>query len=414
MLWKAWHGDERVTLTFPEGWNVQEVRMQDAPSICDSAIEAAFDHPIGGPGLEEIVAGKRTVAIAADDITRPTRAAPLLRVLLRRLRNAGIKDEDVILIAALGAHRPMARPEFVAKYGEDIVSSILTFNHCPFDNLVYAGDTATGPAMVNRFFMEADIKIGVGSVFPHGHVGFAGGAKIVLPGVAGMDTIYANHRAVSRGEGDKTGGIGVVEGNATRLNMEEFARRIGLSLIVNCVVNSNRDLAGVFVGDVVAAHRAAVTLARRVYATHLPMTPVDVAIVNAYPKDTELNQSPNAFNAFGRRGETRVLKPGGTVVVMTACSDGRGLHYLYDRGMKLHTPAYEFPSHRKLFETYRTIVFSPNLSYPDLYEIYPRSTLLARTWEEVLSVLKGEYERPAVAVFPFATMQFPIEEAGHD
>jgi len=410
MLWKAWHGDETIELGFPDRWQIDVLRMNDAPSLGDAEIEAAFDRPIGAKPIEELVAGCKTVAITADDITRPTKAERLLRPLLARLKRGGIAEDDITLIAALGAHRPMTRPEFVAKYGEDVVDSVLTMNHYPFDNLVDAGETMTGTAMVNRIFYEADVKIGVGTVFPHGHSGFSGGAKIVLPGVAGIETIRANHYSVSRGEGDTTGGIGVIDGNTTRLDMEAFARRIGLTAIVNAVVNSEREMAGVFVGDVVDAHRAAVDLARRTYATPLPERRYDVAILNAYPKDTELIQSPNAFNAFGQGGETEILNDGGTAVVMTASTEGRGLHYLYDRGMSLHTPAHEFPSHRALFENYHTIVFSPNLSERDLHEIYPPQTELARTWDEVVARLSTRYDAPSVAVFPFATMQFPAKD----
>ncbi len=410
MLWKAWHGDEAVSLPFPKGWDVDVLRMADSRSLDEKEIDESFSHPIESNPIEELVSGQTRVAIAVEDITRPTRMEFLLRPLLRRLRRAGVRDENITLIAALGAHRPMTRPEFVAKYGEDVVDEILTLNHYPFDNLVYAGETQTGPAMVNRFFFEADVKIGVGTVFPHGHSGFSGGAKIVLPGVAGIDTIRENHRLVSRGKGDETGGIGVVDGNATRLNMEEFARRIGLSFVVNAVVNSKREIAGVFVGDVVSAHRAAVQLARKTYETRLPVRRYDVAVLNTYPKDTELIQSPNAFNAFGKQGEGRILNEGGTVVVMTASSEGRGLHYLYDRGMRLYTPAHEFPSHRRLFTEYGTIVFSPNVSRVDLLEIYPQQTELARSWDDVLGLLRHRYAAPSVAVFPFATMQFPEGE----
>ena len=92
---------------------------------------------------------------------------------------------------------------------------------------------------------------------------------------------------------------------------------------------------------------------------------------------------------------------------MTASTEGRGLHYLYDRGMSLYTPAHEFPAHRALFEQYHTIVFSPNLSERDLHEIYPPQTQLARTWSEIIAILSDRYGDPSIAVFPFATMQFP-------
>lgn len=96
MLWKAWYGDEALTLVFPERWNVQVNPMCEAPDIGDRAIEESFDNPIASACVEEIASGKKTVAIAVDDLSRPTQAHRLLPSLVVRLRQAGTRQENII------------------------------------------------------------------------------------------------------------------------------------------------------------------------------------------------------------------------------------------------------------------------------------------------------------------------------
>ena len=410
MLWKAWYGDEELILDFPQGWNVQVAPIHDASDMGDEAIENAFENTIGSGPIAEIASGKCTVAIAVDDLSRPTQAYRLLPPILRRLGQAGIGEEDISIIAALGGHRPMTRLDFMKKIGKDTLSRILTLNHNPYENLVCMGETRRGPVMVNRFFAEAELKIGVGCVCPHDLAGFSGGAKIVLPGVAGIDTLEANHQPASVGEGDRTAGVGTIDGNETRQDMEEFARKIGFHLIVNVVVNSSRGIAGVFVGDVIEAHRAAVTFATKVYATKLPEEPVDIVVLNAYPKDAELNQSASAFNIFGSFRYDELLKEDGTIVIVAACSEGRGIHALYERGMRLYAPFQENPKLKHGLKNYRTIVFSPNLSSCDLQEWYPKETILAKSWPEVVRRLRSTYREPSVVVFPCSALQLPSRD----
>ena len=64
---------------------------------------------------------------------------------------------------------------------------------------VRVGRTPTGVELwFNREFMACDLKIGIGCITPHVHVGFGGGAKIILPGVAGIETINQFHNQLYR------------------------------------------------------------------------------------------------------------------------------------------------------------------------------------------------------------------------
>jgi nickel-dependent lactate racemase len=152
-----------------------------------------------------------------------------------------------------------------------------------------------------------------------------------------METIERNHTPALLG---KIGGTGFSQGydlnkNELRLDMEEGARMAGLSIIVNSVGTSEGKTAGVFVGDLVQAHRAAVELARKVYVTE-PPTDVDIGIFNAFPEDTELVQAQKALNVWTGNMSRRIVREGGAVVIATASSDGLGFHSLVDVGMRLY------------------------------------------------------------------------------
>ena len=60
--------------------------------------------------------------------------------------------------------------------------------------LVDLGVTANGtPIKVNRLVMESDFVIAIGTTVPHCLAGWAGGAKIIQPGVCGEDTTSMTH-----------------------------------------------------------------------------------------------------------------------------------------------------------------------------------------------------------------------------
>jgi nickel-dependent lactate racemase len=187
--------------------------------------------------------------------------------------------------------------------------------------------------------------------------------------------------------------------------MEEGARMAGLDVIVNSVGNTEGRTAGVFVGDLVKAHRAAVELARQVYITEAP-TDVDIGVFNAFPEDTELCQARKALNVWTGNMNRRLVRDGGKVVIVSATSDGQGFHSLSDPGMRLYQMANHGKAAAEIFAKHQMIVFSPNCSPSDLYMRFPRNVIIRNTWEDVLRELQKEETSQAVAVFPNGSLQF--------
>jgi len=396
--WKAWQGDEALALDFPETWSVQSYPMDGGPEISDAELVRMLDDPIGSPPLPMIAKWVKDVAIAVDDTSRPTPIARLLPPVLTRVEAAGVARERIKIIVALGSHAPLSKDELRHKLGEAVASDYHIVQHDATKDLSDIGMDLDGiPVRINSAFYRADLKITMGCITPHPFAGFSGGGKMVLPGLSSIEIIERTHRFVAMGF---RGGLGVIEGNRFREDVETVCRRCKLDLIVDSVLNQNREIAGIFAGDFVEAFQKGVDFARGVYRTPLPER-VDVALLNAYPKDSDLVQSENAFNLL-RSAKHAFLEEEGQVILMSAAGKGAGAHGLFSPGGRL----YRKPLPKRWLGKKGLIVFAPEVPEGEgrklIWEGYP----FCRTWEAVLSVLKERYPQNCrVAVFPSSAIQ---------
>lgn len=401
--WQAWYGETEMALSFPEGWRVAVAGMTDAPAAGPGTVEQALRSPIAAPPLRELASRSRRAVIVVEDITRPLRTAELLPAILHELAAGGLAADDVRFIVGLGAHTPMNRADLVKKLGPDVVQRYAVYQNTPYENSEYLGDTRRGtPVHINRFYLEADLRISLGTLTPHAYAGYGGGAKTVAVGVAGIETLHANH---GRAYSSQPISTALVDDNVCRADMEEIARMAGLTFAINGVVNSRRELAGLFAGDLIEAHRAAATFADQVSATELP-PPADVAVFNAYPKDTNLLQSINALNVIGYELR-RAISANGTAVLAASCSDGLGINYLESAGMRLYL---RFTREMMGLGQHSAIIFSPNLTLAEVRQMYPDDTLLFNRWEQVVEELTRRHGNYASAtIFPCGALQVPTK-----
>ena len=399
--WRVWYGDEWLDLDFPASWQGQTCWPVRAPDIGEKGIEEALDHPIGTPPLEELARGKRWVSIAVDDISRPTPAAQLMPALMRRLEKAGVDLDRVRVVMGIGTHRPMVQADIVKKIGPLAADRLEVYNNHPYDNTVDLGTSARGtPIRICRFFAESDLKIGVGSITPHGAPGFGGGVKVVIPGVAGIETITAIHKPGRL----KTAFIDV-DNNEFRAEIEQMVtEKVGLDCIVDAIPNFRRQIAGLFVGDAIRAHRAGVQFGRQVYATDMPAEAVDIAVCNAYPKDTDAHQKAHGLHVL-RSSPRPVVKESGTIVIVSASPEGHGYHGIYGPGMRYDMWRRRKEGRGRAMWGAPVISFAPGLTAADA-----RREPIFRRWEEVMKHLLGRYgDQATVAVFPCGSIQLARE-----
>ncbi len=397
----AFFGDEEIELVFPESWAVQECRIagHDKPPLSDDEMRRALQKPFGTPRLREMVKKDNQVCILFDDLPKPTPASRIVPFVLEELHEGGVTDEQIRFICAPGTHRPLIYPEFAAKLGKEIVEKYPVYNHSIWENVVYIGKTNRGtPVYVNREFTSCDLRVAIGSVFPHPGAGFGGGGKIILPGISGIETIDYHHKNMR-----KNSALGRVDGNVFRLDIEEAARLAGLHFKVDAVLNNRREVVGLFAGDLVEEHRAGVELARQLYRTET-VKDADVLVLNSYPDEFQLVRSMGCIPDS--------LHEGGDVVIITHSYEGQTLHQLNSRfgtdyGGRGYTPARVY---HYIEKAAKIIVVAPHLSRYDRDMIGPREKLTwCKTWAEALAELVGRHgPGTKVGVYPYAPMQVPF------
>jgi nickel-dependent lactate racemase len=248
-------------------------------------------------------------------MTRQTPVAAIIPALLDELEFAGIRDDQVTVVIALGTHRPMTDAEIAIQFGEEVTRRVRIINN-PWqdpDAMVDLGVTRNGtPLSISRVVLEADFLIGLGSVVPHHIPGYSGGAKIVQPGVTGAATTGATHFLSTR---TRRSYLGLAE-NVVRNEMEEIAAGIGLRAICNTVLDSRGRLVKAFYGDPVQAHRAAVAVSKAVYGVEIPAL-ADIVIAGSHPCDIEFWQAHKSLYPADL-----AVKDGGTIIVITPCPEG--------------------------------------------------------------------------------------------
>jgi len=395
-----WYENTELKIDFPDSWSVCVYPMKgsDSPKLTTQEMEHAFRHPIGTPTIAETAKGRKEAVIIFDDLARPTPVHAILPYVLKALAEGGITDRHVRLIAALGGHGALNAHDFRKKLGDDILLRFHVFNHNAFGFCTYLGDTSRGtPVWINSEVMACDLKIGIGSIVPHIECGFGGGAKIILPGVAHMDTIMYDHGVIMKNNPDCVG-FGKIENNVPRLDIEEAARIAGLDVKIDAIVNLRGEMTALFVGDPVLAHREGVRVAKDHYATEQARD-MDVVIVNAYSK-------PNEALLALQMGAVS-LREGGDLVLIANEPAGQAVHYVHGKfGMsgqelrKAPRPGLE--------KVGRLIAVMP-FKDPSLLRIENniRDIVWVRTWRESLNLLRETWgERANVAVYPDATIQY--------
>ena len=315
------YGTRTVEFSLPWPNVVQPEKPLDRllPVDIEATLRSGLSHPRGDPGWTKRIKPGARVCLVCDDYTRPTPSAHILLPLLDALNRKGIQDADMCILVAAGFHREMTAEELSGKYGPEICRRIRIVHHKAeaYDtDLLHLGRTGMGiPIWVHREVLEADISIGIGVVEIHPWAGFAGGCKIVSPGVAGKRTIDATHALPYTCPGVE---IGKTEGNPFWQSCVEVARKAGLDAVINVVLNRRNQVIALEVGEPVAAQQAAIDAFKRVNELRFSTKP-DLVIASSYPKDQYFGQAMIAgYNA------ARLVRPGGLRIILGACPEGFG------------------------------------------------------------------------------------------
>lgn len=315
------YGNKPVEISLPDYWDVHvsEIEGFGAPALSYAQILEGIRNPIGTASIRDGAKGKKSAVIIIDDITRPTPCEALAKAVISELRDAGVPKDSIWFVAALGAHGAMCRNDFIRKLGEEIVEEYGVYNHNVFYNHTFVGTTDNGiPVAINSDVMRAEYKIAVGTMMPHSFYGFSGGAKSVLPGIAGIETIVRNHSFTSPKEFNMGN-----PNTCIRKDAEQAARMMGLDYKIDVLLNGRAEIAALYCGDFEEEAREARKHAAHHYRARF-VPECDIVISNSYfkPLEAACAYTPETIES---------LKEGGDYVLAANSPYGVCVHYLYDK-----------------------------------------------------------------------------------
>ena len=312
------YGHNSITLNIPDKNYLGTLNPKDIEELANpiAEVKRALANPIGSKKLKELVPAKGKIVILVSDVTRPAPSSILLPPILEELKEAGIKNDQIMIVFGLGVHRKHTEEEKKKLVGEEIYNQVKCIDH-DIDNCVKIGMTKRGnEVFIFKELLEADFVIATGNLEYHYFAGYSGGAKAIAPGVCGRNTISDNHKHFLE-SGAKSG---LIEGNPVREEIEEIGEMVGIDFIMNAVLNSHKKIVKVVAGEVTKAHREGTEYIDKMFA--VPITELaDIVITSpgGYPKDIDLYQTHKAME-----NASLAVKKGGIMIVTGECRDGLG------------------------------------------------------------------------------------------
>jgi len=326
------YGEGSVEFSVDEKRIIAELEMADTPVLTnvEEKIQAALDNPIASKPLRELVKAGETVAIIVNDPTRIANTHVFLPILVNYLNAVGVKDEDMVVLFALGTHRKMSQEEMVEQIGEEMSQRLRMVNCYAKDsaNYIEIGTTSRGtPVRFHKEAVNADHIICTGSVVHHFFAGYGGGRKALFPGCAEYETIRKNHSLMLE-EGAE---IGHLEGNPIYEDQVEGTEMCRPTFLMNMVLNGDKEFTGIFCGDYIEAHKQACAFVDKQNGVVIDeLAPIVIASCGGYPKDINIYQSQKTMD-----NAVKAVIPGGVVILVAECREGSGSE-VFDKTVEEH------------------------------------------------------------------------------
>ena len=288
------------------------VDFSDCTCVTPSENSAITDRDIQHK-LQEFPKIEENTLIIVNDQYRSTPSSRIIKAL----REIGKVNCPVTFIIATGSHQPPTEEEAIQLTNAGEHDKIIYHDVKNLKNPSYAGVTSRNTEVYyNPVIREYDKVITIGSVEPHYFAGFTGGAKSLMPGISAMETIRQNHRWAMTSETK----LMKTKGNPAFEDIWESANLIiPLEDVLTIqLVNHGDSILHISIGKLAEAFEDARAVSAKLLGEKFDMQFDHVISFVQPPLDRNLYQSQKATE-----NTRNVLKDGGTLVLVSQCSDGK-------------------------------------------------------------------------------------------
>jgi nickel-dependent lactate racemase len=317
-------------IEIPEKANVTVLQPVTMPS--QESLSKALDNALVGPSdcasFSEQLRRKKPlrIAIAIPDESQPVPVKELLPIIFQHMERALPHLEAAAVTIIIGSGlKPSPDHETISRMmPSNIIRDCNIVIHDAHNALMKDyGTTRLGtPVRVNAAFGEADFKIVVGLIEPHHFFGFTGGSKDAAIGCASAETIRHNH-SLMNGKQVRMGHFG---NNPLRKDLNEAGRMIGIDFAVNVVLNPDKQVVRVLVGEPEAVLEQGAETCTAVFGVERDRK-FDIVLASCtdFQKDISVYQAQKSFNLI-----SQVVKEGGKILLLVAFQKGFGDDVYFD------------------------------------------------------------------------------------
>jgi nickel-dependent lactate racemase len=417
-------GKKKISFNIPSGWkillNAKKIEKREPIRLPD-LVKRSLENPIGCEKLEDKLSLDSRVAILLDDFTRPTPKKAILSPLLEMMHKKGVPKENIAIVVAVGTHHKVSERVLKGLLGKSYKEYSILNHDCYAKDLVPVTRLSSGAQVkINPLAVQADIRIGIGSILPHNINGFSGGGKIIMPGIADFDSIREHHVVNMMKPGSAAGNT---EGNPFFEDIFNVAKMAKLDYIINAIYNLRGEIVEIVSGSFVEAFKVGVEIGRKSYGV-LCRGVSDVTITTAFPYD----EGPQIIKPLGPA--VRMTKNGGSVILVANLKErlpaGLLKAFSYVRGQRKESPETfiieQLKARRPIIEN-APMDFNMGLASAFLYMSRVNVTLVSKSIslneaqelgfnfapniDEAMEIERRKTPFATVNVLPFAGMVLP-------
>ena len=407
-------GDGMLPVDVPDNWiNGRCYRSHRFEAAGDERAEllAAFNDPIGVESVERVVAS-RSNAVVAVDSSAPGLFPEFLGEFLEELENtSGLDAENILVLLTNFYWNPHTEDLIGELVPEDVRSRYSVVLHDPMDdsasrNIGQVLDLY--PLRVNSQYLDADLKIVIGPVYPHLLRGFTGGRAVITPGLAHRETL--RHMYSYENVADPNVRYGVIRDNPFHRAGLDAMGKAGCDLAVSVLMTPEGKLSRAIAGDPGQSYIAAVATAREKMNVNLK-EPMDIVVTGGggSPHDSTILQMVNVLS-----GVLPALKDDGTIVLTAKLADGfgpdplreillnsggpRGFHERYSQPENFTPGQWAAQVYYQILERHEVIVLSDGVNEDDIWSagMTPAKDLQ----EAVEAAMQGHGQRCKICALP--------------
>ncbi|MFB0543926.1 MAG: lactate racemase domain-containing protein, partial [Candidatus Bathyarchaeia archaeon] len=267
-------------------------------------------------GLTDLASKGKRVAVALEGELPSPYIGLIVERVVKEFLEANVNAEEISIIVSPGTFGSVRTDLREQLKPLEKLNIKITQHSWSQRDIISAGESEGTKILLNREFVEADIRVLIGEVKPDPIAGYSGGASILFPGLSEVRSIESSLRKSL----DTGGRLSVLEGNPIYEDSREVARLVDVDFTVNIVSDPEGRPIRIFSGELEKSWKRAVELAEKTYTVPVEKGG-DVFVVSAggYPYDRTLCRASMAIEGISRLGGRE-----SKIILLAECSEGVG------------------------------------------------------------------------------------------